>query len=196
MSKLGYKIQQALDDVNGTYKNKSIIIKAYVSVVYFFKDIWYDYPSVWISNVKYIIRNFKLLYPHIVHMRDWDQSYQLNLFCDSLEYLAQGLKRHNNCVHSLRNSRRCLFAAKRLRSAYDDRTYLDKSYRRLTENNPIKFVKLKNGMSRMTHDYGTKGEEYYSKMFKLIHKRQDAIIKEEKKQAWLYLHKHFESFWD
>jgi hypothetical protein len=199
MDKLSYKIKQAVEEheiITGQKKKPRLLTLFFRAIEYFLKDLWYDYPYVWLCNLKYIIRNIKFFLPHIIHMRDWDQSYQINLFCDSLEYLAYGLKQSNNHIHSQRTYRRCLFAAKRLRAAYDDKSYNDKSYRRLSEINPIRFVKLNNGMSRMTHEYSKRGKEYYNRMLKLICKRKDAIIKEEKKQAWLYLNKYIESFWE
>ncbi len=199
MSRLSYKIKQALEEADEMChpdKKPSLIVKWSRFVRYFVTDLYYDYPYLWVSRVKSIHKNIKFFWPHIKHMRDWDSSYQIYLFCDSLEYLAQGLKNHDNCLHSLRHYRRCLFAAKRLRNAYDDKAHEDKSYQRLSMRNPIRFVKLSNGRgSQMTHDYGNT-EEYYTKMFKVIHKRTEASMKAEKEATWMYINKHIQSWWD
>ncbi len=194
MSKLSYKIQQSIDEMDG--KSATGLAKLSQIVVYFVKDLWYDYPHVWLSHALYMYKNVKFFWPHIRDMRDWDSFYQINLFCDGLEYLAQGLKQHDHCVNSDRHYKRCLFAAKRLRAAYDDRAHEDKSYKRLSDKNPIKFVKCANGRgSIMTHDYHNT-EEYYEKMFKLIHKRTEATMAAEKAASWAYINKHIQSWWD
>lgn len=198
MSKLSYRTKQAIEEAEDMLSDKKppFIIKWLRFVHYFIVNLWYDYPHVWISDVRYMIANFRLLWPHIKHMRDWDSSYQLNLFCDSLEYLAKGLKRHNHCTNSERYYRRCLFAAKRLRTAYNDKTYEDKSYVALTKANPVRLVKCANGIGhKLTHDY-SRSPEYYAKMFKIIRKRQEKVTADNKKEAWAYLNKHFESLWD
>ncbi len=198
MSKLSYKIQQSIDEMDEMdgKKVKPVGIMRVLRIVkYFAIDLWYDYPYVWIYNIRAIYCNLCFFMPHIRHMRDWDSSYQISLFCDSLEYLANGLRRHDNCLHSQRHYRRCLFAAKRLRNAYDDRSYNDKSYVSLSKKNPIRFVKIDNGMSQMTHDYSNT-KEYYNKMFKVIHKRTEAAMKAEKADAWAYINKHIQSWWD
>jgi len=86
-------------------------------------------------------------------------------------------------------------AAKQLRKAYADEGYNDKSYRYLSKKNPIRFVKLKSGNSQMTHDY-SKTEEYYTKMFKVINKRIADNEKKAKLEAWLYINKYIQHFWD
>ncbi len=188
MGKLSYKIQRSLDSIN----EKVSISK---KIKYFFLDIWYDYPYIWYNQLTCIFTNFKFFLPHIIHMRNWDNSYQITLFCDSLNYLAEGLKNGHH-LNAEKQYKRCLFASAQLYRAYDAHVINDKSYQKLSKNNPIKFVTLKSGHSLMTHDYGIRGEEYYSKMFKLIHKRQEKVIEQNKKEAWEYINKHIESFWE
>ncbi len=146
-------------------------------------------------KLRYIYKNIKFFMPHIIKMRDWDSSYQIELFADSLEYLAKGLKRHNHLVNSIKYYRRCMTAAGQLRRAYNFESYRDKSYRQLSDNNPIRFIRC-GGYSQMTHDYSAKGKEYYEKMYKLINKRLTKKEKEAKQEAWAYIAKHIECFWD
>ncbi len=165
------------------------------SLGYFFQDLYYDYPYALYHNIRRLYKNIVFFLPHIIKMRDFDYHYQLHLFCDGLEYLARGLKRHDHCVMSDKNYRRCLFAARRLRNAYEDNSYKDKSYRRLSDKNPITFVPHKNGMSQMIHIYGN-SEDYYDKMFRLITKRIAKTQEKKKVEAFAYLQKHIEHFWD
>lgn len=198
-SKLGYRLNRMLreaDEMTGKSPKENIVVRFFRQAEYIIKDLWYDHPYMWYYNATNMYANLKFFMPHIIHMRSWDSHYQITLFCDSLKFLAHGLKVQDHCVLSDRNYKRCLFAAQRLRNAYDDRSYLDKSYQRLLEANPVKFIKLPSDHSFMTHDYSPKGEEYYSKMWKLIHKRQEAAIKAEKAAAWAYIHKYIEHWWD
>lgn len=144
---------------------------------------------------------------HFTTWADFSHCYTLELFCDSLEALAHGLKRWNHLVLSKRYYRRCLFAAKQLRAAYNYEEYNDVSYKALTDSVPFKLKKWTNnsGLQHtiMVHDYSKLGhvmkmspKEYYSKMFKVINKRCKGIRESKIANAWAYIHKHIESFWD
>ncbi len=198
MSKLNYHLQQAVDELEESTgrKPKPSSIKVLLRTIrYFVTDLYYDYPHSIYCNIRNLYRNVVFFWPHILKYRDFDHHYSLDLFCDSLEHLAHGLKRWDNLKNSDRHYKRCLFAAKQLRHAYDEGSWKDKSYRSLSKKNPIKWIPLKNGMTQMDHDY-SKGEEYYTKMFKLITKRTYKAEKEAKERAWAYINKHIESFWD
>ena len=197
MSKLSYSINRAIEELEEMEEKKksNAIVKVFRIAIYFFKDLWYDYPYVWLRNLNNIITNIKFFWPHISTYRDFDSSYSIDLFCDSLEHLSKGLKRHDHCVLSERNARRCLRAAKQLRKAYAYQSYHDKSYQSLAKNNPFKFNKLDNGYSTMTHEYSV-SEEYYTKMFEIVRKRTKNIEQDNKKEAWLYIHKHIQHWWD
>ncbi len=193
MSKIGYRLDQALDEA-GSWGKKPTFTQRIKAFKYFFIDLYYDYPHHYTYLIKTYYLNFKFFLPHIINMRNWDSSYQINLFCDSLEYLAEGLK-NGHCLHSKTQYRRCLFAAKQLRKAYADKSYNDKSYVALSKANPIRWVQLKNGNSQIVHDY-KKTEEHYTKMFKIIKKRTSATEEKAKTEAWAYINKHIESWWD
>lgn len=198
MSKLSYRIQQSIDDIEeatGKAPKPSNIKVLLRTIRYFVTDLYYDYPHQLYRNIRNLYRNVVFFWPHIRNYRDFDYHYSLELFCDSLEHLAHGLKRWGNCLHSDRHYKRCLFAARQLRNAYADEGFKDKSYKALSKANPIKWIPLKNGMSQMTHDYN-KGEEYYTKMFKLINARTMKAEKEAKEKAWAYIHKHIQHWWD
>ncbi len=199
MSRLSNSIEQSiyeLDVSTGKIKPNKGLKRLSSFMYYMITDLYYDYPHNWYCVVKHYIRNIKFFWPHIKGMKDFDSHYQLELFCDSLEYLARGLKRWDNCVGSDRNYKRCMTAAKQLRKAYADEGYNDKSYRALSKRNPIRFVSLgKNKGSTMTHDYA-KTEEYYTKMSKLINKRIQTTEEKAKKEAWAYIHKYIQQWWD
>lgn len=198
MSTLGYKLKRILreaDEMTGKVPQEHLVVRGLRCVLYIVQELWYNHPYIWWNRMTYIWKNLKFFWPHIIKMRDFDSSYQLELFCDSLEYLARGLKSYNNCAGSERNYRRCLFAAKQLRKAYNYKGYMDKSYQALSTANPIRFEKLESGCSLLVHDYKTT-EEYYDKMWTVIHKRIDKTEAEAKKDAWAYINKHLNSWWD
>ncbi len=198
MSRLSDSIQRSIDEMDEASGKKSKPGKLKRLSRYIYEvvtDFWYDYPRALYCSIRNLYRNVVFFWPHILKYRDFDYHYSLDLFCDSLEHLAHGLKRWDNLKHSQRYYKRCLFASRQLRDAYDDGAWKDKSYQALSKANPIKWVPLKNGMTQMAHDY-SKGEEYYTKMFKLIHKRTDKAEKEAKERAWAYIQKHIQHFWD
>lgn len=198
MSKLSYHLQQSIDELEeakGKKPRPGVLRRWLRSARYFVTDLYYDYPHQIYCNIRNLYKNVVFFWPHVLKYRDFDYHYSLELFCDSLEHLAHGLKRWDNLKYSDRHYKRCLFAAKRLRQAYNRETWKDNSYRALTKKNPIKWIELDNGMSQMAHDYHT-SEEYYTKMFNLITKRTDKAEKDAKERAWAYLQKHIQSFWD
>ncbi len=198
MSRLSNSLEQSLYDLevmHGKIKPNKGIKRLSRFIYYLVTDFYYNYPHTWYCTIKHFIRNVKFFWPHVLTMKDFDSHYQIQLFCDSLEYLAKGLKRWDNCVGSDRNYKRCMTAAKQLRKAYADDSYNDKSYKALTRANPIRWIKLKSGCSQMTHDY-KKTEEYYTKMFKVINKRTSESEARSKKEAWEYINKYIQHFWD
>jgi hypothetical protein len=143
-------------------------------------------------------RTLPWLKEHLVGWADFDQQFTITLFCDALKALALGLKRWDNCTMSDRNYKRCLHASEKLRKAYDAHTCDDKSYQRLSDANPIKWGKIKGQpkFMQMYHDYSPKGQDYHDKMWKLINKRTEKVIADNKKEAWEFIHKYIEHFWD
>lgn len=198
MSKLSYHLEQAIEELEESTGKKpkpnsiGVLLR---TIRYFVTDLYYDYPHTLYCNIRNIYRNVVFFWPHILKYRDFDYHYSVELFCDSLEHLAHGLKRWDNCVGSDRNYRRCMTAAKQLRKAYADESSQDKSYMALAKVNPIKWIPLKGGMSQMAHDY-KKTEDYYSKMFKVINKRTQTSEAALKKEAWEYIHKYIQHWWD
>jgi DNA-directed RNA polymerase subunit F len=54
---------------------------------------------------------------------------------------------------------------------------------------------LKNGMSEMKTNYIT-DKKIYNGMYEVARKRSDREEAQAKKEAWEYLHKYIEHFWD
>ncbi len=193
MSKLSYRLQQALDE-SGSYGQKPTLLQKIKAIKYLFIDLYYDYPHHWIWTIKQTLKNLRFFMPHIINMRPWDYSYQITLFADSLEYLAKGLK-DGHALSAEKQYRRAMTAAGKLRKAYSYGSWDDKSYRNWTNRNPMVFTDLGDGFTSLSSN-PKDGEEYSDKMYKIIRNRQEKEEAGLKKVAWEYLHKHIEHWWN
>ncbi len=127
--------------------------------------------------------------------RTWDSSYNINLFADSLELTAKTLK-GGHALLAEKQYRRCMTASGLLRRAYDGRAIDDKSLHNWMKRNSLIWRKLdRSNLYEMdTESVDTK--DYADKMWKIIQKRRDALEKSRKEEAWAYIHKWVEHFWD
>lgn len=148
----------------------------------------------------YEIKQFLKNLPHFVkqawYWRSWDSAYSIECFCQNLERLGRSLRdvdRHTTAQHQYK---RCMTAAWMLRKAYADDKHTDKSVRKWWGNNKPVWREISNS-ELVQLDYRRKySKEYSEKMYKVITKRLDAIETQRKQDAWTYIHKHIEQFWD
>jgi len=163
------------------------------------REIWYKLLDNFLYyEVKVFLKNLPYFVKQAWVWRDYDYVYTIDSFADNLERLAKALK---SDTHSRKKYRRCMTAAGLLRKAYSDSTMIDdKSYINWTCNNIPCFSRIVshcalNNMVELT--YKRKYPLRYSdNMYKLIHRRIDKVEKERKKEAWAYIHKYIEHFWD
>lgn len=158
-------------------------------------DLWHAGPQYWWFLLTIWCKNTKFLFKHIINMRPWDSSFNIDLFVHSLEYTAHGLK-NGHSILSERLYRRCLTAAGLLDRAYHFEVYNDKSYMNWFKRNPRSFVKLDNSRYSQLVSTSKDPVEYSDNMYKIIHRRLDKQEKRMKKEAWEYLHKYIEHCWD
>jgi len=118
-------------------------------------------------NLKSFLKNLPWMLKAAWEFRPWDSSYNIELFCKSLEVTAESIKNNANHVGADKTYRRCLIAAKQLRSAYTDSNFDDKSLEYLMKSNPTIFIKIGKGMTQVEREYKI-SKDYYSKMFKLL----------------------------
>lgn len=139
---------------------------------------------------------------HLYSWADFDHCFSVNLFIDALYNLGRCLLRWNNHTNTLKCGRRCLVASKMLEKAYNSHVTEDKSYENWSNRHKYRWVPLKNGMSQLVTDHlhdnamGMDREEYSNKMWKIIHNREKKVEAARKKEAWEFIHKYLESFWD
>lgn len=141
---------------------------------------------------------------HLYSWADFDHFFSVNLFVDALYNLGKGLLRWDNCKTSVKNGRRCLAAAGMLKKAYTTAIWDDKSYRNWINNRRISWKTLPGtgGMSQMITKHLKENamdmdkKEYSDKMWRLINDRHKKIEGERKAEAWAFIHKYIEHFWD
>ncbi len=162
---------------------------------------WDDLDSL----KKRVNLNIPWMADHICHFGDYDYSYAVSMFVDSLQALGRGLLRWNNVVGSLRNGRRALTAAGMLKRAYGYESWEDVSYKNWSARNrhvhiPIQVKKHKYYQMKTLHEHdnamGMDREEYADKMWRLIHNRQKKVEAQMKIDAWAYIQKYIEHWWD
>jgi hypothetical protein len=164
------------------------------------KEKWYDICSwwsrlrivSWYYNVKQFLRNLPLFIKLAWNWRSWDSQYTITVFYSLLRKNAQAI---NQGYNHRNRYRRCLTAAAKLERAYNFSEINDKGYRYLRETNPCKFEKVGDYYTKLVYDYKI-SEEYYKKRWNVVHKRVDREEKELKQDAWNYVHKYIETFWD
>lgn len=171
-------------------------------------DKWDDFDSL----KSRVVQNVPWMADHICQWGDYDHSYSIQLFIDSLQALGRGLLRWNNAVGSERNGRRALTAAAMLKRAYNYESWEDKSYLNWSARSkhlhiPIsakgnvvlkkyaKYFQMKT-VHTFSNAMGMDKEEYADKMWRIIHDRQKITEANLKIDAWVYIQKHIESFWD
>ncbi len=151
-------------------------------------------------DLKAFVRNLPHFIKQAWHWRGFDSHYTIEAFCQNLEKLGSELKRWNNHTGAERNARRCKFAAHLLRKAYaEDYLTSSTSYKKWSENNAIYWEEITEGKHEGLYTMKFKrkySEEYSTKMFKLMYKQEQELTKQRKIEAWAYIHKYVEFWWD
>ena len=144
----------------------------------------------------YDIRNFMRNLPHFLKLAwkwHWfDYYYTLGVFCDNLRRMGDKIEKQGNSVLSKRTGRRAKIAANMLDRAYNGNKTTDKSLCNYLTNHSNMIRDLR-GTDIAESKYN---REYSDKLFKVIVKRLDESEKRRKEEAWAYLVKYIEHFWD
>lgn len=142
------------------------------------------------------------LLKHLCIWADFDHCYSMELFIDSLKALSTGLLRWNNCITSKRNGHRCLTAARQLEIAYADDSCIAKNYQNWSKRYKIGWKSYKGGFVEIirtelcSNAMEMDAKEYSNKMWHLIYNKRKILEKTRKDEAWAYLRKYLEHFWD
>lgn len=191
MSILSRRIRRTLREIGGEKQPYYDIILDFIAEKWhelLIKCRYYDVKT-FINNVPFFVKQ-------AWEWREFDHYYSLEVYCNLLERLGKEIKETDRHTTAVKIQRECLIAARKLRSAYNRSVCDDKSYRYWSDNNPTQFVSSGNsGFSMITRKYKI-SKEYSEKMFKIINARVEKSIEQDKKEAWEYVHKHCERWWD
>lgn len=136
-------------------------------------------------NIKTFLVNLRIFIPIAWRWRNWDYNYNIEVFTKLLEETGKHMINHGNTVNSKKMGRRALIASAKLNIAYGN-----------FDNKTLNYVFKRHGFSFM-RNYSPKVLEHIIQgIIKAADKREDAIVEERKKEAWNYLNKYIEYFWD
>ena len=187
MSKLSRSIERVKRDLDGS-------VKWYNSII---DNIWFYLDHCALSTFYYSCKGFArnvLTFCKLAWVwRPWDSHYTIEALIVLLKKQAQHIKENDNHVGAQRTARRCYTAAGMLDKAYN--RDIDKTIHYLLDKNPWNTGKAKSGMYTMETTYVT-DKKTYDCMYKIARERSDREEKAAKKEAWEYLHKYIEHFWD
>lgn len=147
-------------------------------------------------DVKNFIKGLPRALRNAWKFRDWDYMYTIDEFADNLERLARSM-RDGHHKNTGKKYKKAMLAAAKLRKAYAYSIANDVSYKAWSDANPISFRKLrKSDTLEVVIEQKKHSEAYSTTMFHLIHKRTQAVEKAQKQEAWAFVAKHIETFWD
>lgn len=141
-------------------------------------------------KLKCFLINLKWMIPAAWKFRWWDSHFNVDLFCKSLEITGHNIIKYGNSTVSVKEGRRAIFAAHKLRKSYEYSWTDDKSAMYLFKENPIT---LKN--NKLHHEY-KQSKEFYNKLYKVMRNRVEKIQAQNKKEAWDYIYKYIDHWWD
>ncbi len=155
-------------------------------VMMYYDDV-FSMPD-WYYNVLNYIRNFNKFNKLAWNWRDWDASYSITVFTGLLVAHAHVFK-DGHLANSKKYYRRCLTAAALLSRAYSYSCLKDKGYMYLHRKYPYEFIGR-----QIVHSTGS--NPYAERLMSMASKRVDAKEKAMKIEAWAYIHRYIDYFWD
>lgn len=160
-------------------------------------DFWFWLDHSIIDSTYYNIKNLIINTPMFLGLawtwRPWDYCYTINVLVKLLTKQASCLKVGVN-VKREKVYRRCMTAAGKLDRAYN--RDVDKVLVYLMNKNPKSFKRIRNGKFYTLETKLVTDKRIYDGMYKVASKRSDKEEAKAKQEAWEYLHKYIEHFWD
>lgn len=153
---------------------------------------FYNKLSDYYYNVRGFKNNLRLFIRLAWGWRPWDSHYTITVLVELLKAQAPCLK---SGLHVRRDQvyRRCMAAAGKLDKAYSKD--MDKTIVYLLQKNSWYTEPISDGMFSMKTKYIT-DKRIYDGMYEAARKRSEKEEQEAKKEAWEYLNKYIEHFWD
>lgn len=161
-------------------------------------SFWFWWDHSYINSAYYKCRafvcNLKLFLQLAWTWRPWDFSYTIAVLVKLLDKHAKSLKNGYH-VNSEKTYRRCMTAAGKLDRAYNKD--IDKVISYLLVKYPPRMLKNEKGYTVMTFTpEEIDKKRIHDGMWDIAHRREKENDKKEKKEAWEYLNKYIEHFWD
>lgn len=145
-----------------------------------------------LHTLYYNFKSFTINLPFFLKMawkfRPWDYNYNITLFVKSLEVTAKNIKENDIFIGSQRVYRRAMTAAGLLDRAYNRDISKSQSYF-------LKVIYREDGLLKKSDKY-LKRKEFYDKLYEISNKRAKEVEEQAKKEAWEYINKYIEHFWD
>lgn len=187
MSKLSRALARIKRDLKGGTRWSHVL----------YDNAWFYWDNCALNIFYYKCNAFVRNLPTFIKLawmwRPWDSGYTINVLTHLLRRQAKSIIKNDNHVGAQRNARRCYTAAGKLEKAY---SYdVDKTISYLLSKNKWCSKPLNNGMYRVETNYVT-DKRIYDGMYAAARKRTKIAEARAKKEAWEYLCKYIEHFWD
>lgn len=190
MSRLTRYLDRCRREIDGTSTWYDIVITK-------IEDITDTFHRTFIYSLYRDIRNFTRNLSLFLRLawswRPWDSSYTLDVFTELLKHNARSCK-VGHSVNSEKTYRRAMTAAGLLNRAYSEKR--DKTLAYLYTKNPIEFIREEEEKYGVAYRTYHTDEVLHDKMYKLAYKRYAKAIEITKREAWEYLYKYIEYFYD
>ncbi len=143
----------------------------------------------WYYSLKAFFSNLPMFVRFAWRYRSWDYIYNVEVFVTLIENTGKTLRKHGNALNSEKYARRAFTAAGLLRKAYLE-GYNDKTLLYLNRKNPYTLEGCSFKRTVKTE------ARIYEGMVKIAREREMRVEQEMKADAWVYIHKYLEYFWD
>lgn len=146
------------------------------------RDFYYD--------IKAFLSNLHIFIPLAWKWRTWDACYTLDVFVELLKVNARIVRDSDRIVGSEKIYRRGMTMAGKL-----DRAYNNDVPPRIIRLLHIMYSFEKDSMFKKSDQY-LNNKKYYDKLYDLAREHGNKIEKENKKEAWEYVHRYIDYIWD
>ena len=145
-----------------------------------------SYRPAWWYDTKCFLQNLSLFLRLAWKWRAWDYQHTVETLCELLKQQAKYIEKSGTSVGSKRVARRAYTAAGLLDRAYSGD--VDTSLLYLLD---IMYTERLNTSSKYLDN-----REFYNRLYETVNKRCKEEETRAKREAWEYLNKYIEHFWD
>lgn len=158
------------------------MIEYWNNLVYELKHYYY--------NCKHFFLNIIKFRKELSEYRSWDYGYSIMMFTKSLDDIGNNMIKHSPLVNGVKYGRRAKRAAIYLRKAYDGET--SEAWGRICDKETYDFIDIPNTDLCKMVVRNPVDKRWKDKVVKDMREQEVR----DKKEAWAYVSKHIERFWD